>query len=188
MKSNPRAGIILPVIVLLGLVLIPAGILLSDQSIERISARTAHAAMESGNFEVAVAEYMKAAAYASEGALYWDEIGQAALSAGDPGTAVHYLEKAMGYGGFAPEDWASLGQAYFNLGDIKQAAEALDRANNESDPQPEIVGQLLEIHSILGDDEAVVRDLSQLVELEPENLEAQLQLGLLLAARCGGKE
>ncbi len=131
------------------------------------------------------------------------QLGRAALAAGDHAAAVDHLEAVLRQNPAATVVHYPLGMAYRGLGDLDQARQHLDRSGERTDggysagvgvSMPDSLMEELrnalrspQRHRTLalqadagGDREEAVRQFRLAVELEPEDADLQLSLGMAL--------
>lgn len=95
--------------------------------------------------------------------------------------ALEHCSKAVELDPDNPYFLDSLGWVHFRMGDLPKALEILTKARDLNSEIPEVRGHLANVLYSAGKHDEAVKELGELVRLEPENATARNNLGFLLA-------
>jgi len=132
----------------------------------------------------AVEEFKRAIELAPEDGKNHFYLGELYLGRQRPEAARPYLEKAVELNPLLDTAWFRLGDLHLERKDLKAAGEAFRVLTflqpNEVPPR----GKLALVYQLEGDWAGAERELMQVVDRDPENLEFSLRLGLLFAEQA----
>ncbi len=122
-----------------------------------------------------------------QASIYHNNLGTTLASAGRVPEAIQEYRKALRLRPDYPEALRNLARSYREIGQSKRATLLLRRLTDEQAADPETLQEKVYLHQEAGEHKAAAETLRQLLQLQPHNLSAILQLGqvLLQAGRPG---